>query len=45
MFELDESVEGLYADTRLVFARDLGIDMSVTKQPLEAPLEFPRGVR
>lgn len=45
VFELDESVEGLYADTRLVFARDLGIDMSVPKQPLGAPLEFPRGVR
>ena len=45
VFELDERAEGLYSDTRLVFARDLGIDMSVPKQPLDKPLAFPRGVR
>lgn len=45
VFELDERVEGLYAGTRLVFARELGIDLSVAKQPVDAPLEFPRGVR
>ncbi|WP_017977220.1 metallophosphoesterase family protein [Actinopolyspora halophila] len=37
VFTLDESTEGVLRDTRMVFARDFGIDMSPQDQPM-APL-------
>ncbi|SDP74415.1 Calcineurin-like phosphoesterase [Actinopolyspora xinjiangensis] len=35
VFELDESVEGMIGDTRMVFARDFGIDMTPNDQPID----------
>lgn len=35
VFTLDESAEGMIRDTRMVFARDMGIDMSPDDQPMD----------
>ena len=45
IFELNENSERVYDATRLVFAKDLGIDMAPAKQPIDAPLPFPEYVR
>jgi hypothetical protein len=34
VFELDENHPGIYKDTRLVFAKDLGIDLTANDQPI-----------
>lgn len=42
VFELDETVDGVYTgDTRLVYAKDLGIDMTPGVQRIEEPAAFP----
>lgn len=43
VFELDENAKDIWTGTRLVFARDLGVDMGLTKQPME-PLPLPKGM-
>ena len=45
VFELDERTKRVYTRTRLVFAKDLGIDMSPETQPIDRPERFPRYVR
>ncbi|MDO5499872.1 MAG: metallophosphoesterase [Propionibacteriaceae bacterium] len=45
VFELDERAEGVYTGTRLVFAKDLGIDMNPAPQKMERATDFPRYVR
>jgi 3',5'-cyclic AMP phosphodiesterase CpdA len=46
VFDLDERTESVYTgDTRIVWARDLGIDMDPEGQPLARPVEFPRYVK
>ncbi|WP_394282178.1 metallophosphoesterase family protein [Corynebacterium sp.] len=45
VFEMNENSERVYDATRLVFAKDLGIDMNPAKQPLEAPEAFPEYVK
>lgn len=43
VFELDEAADGVYTgDTRLVYAKDLGIDMTPGTQPIDEPTAFPR---
>lgn len=44
VFELDESDERVYKSTRLVFAKELGLDMNPKKQPLEKPADLPEYV-
>ncbi|MFY9634376.1 MAG: phosphoesterase, partial [Cellulosimicrobium cellulans] len=34
VFELDEGHPGIYKDTRLVFAKDFGIDLTANDQPI-----------
>ncbi|MET3719158.1 MULTISPECIES: hypothetical protein [unclassified Arthrobacter] len=34
VFELDENHAGIYKETRLVFAKDLGIDLAANDQPI-----------
>lgn len=41
VFELNENSERVYESTRVVFAKDLGIDMGIDKQPLDQPEAFP----
>lgn len=41
VFELNENSERVYESTRVVFAKDLGIDMGIDKQPLDQPDAFP----
>jgi Calcineurin-like phosphoesterase len=41
VFELDERADQVYAGTRTVFAKDLGIDMDPQAQPLDEPLPLP----
>ncbi|WP_369066755.1 metallophosphoesterase family protein [Kocuria carniphila] len=45
VFELNERTERVYTGTRLIFAKDLGIDMAPETQPLARPVRFPRYVR
>lgn len=45
VFELNENSERVYDSTRLIFAKDLGVDMNPQPQPLDAPAEFPESVR
>ncbi len=43
VFELSEDHPGIYKDTRLVFAKDLGIDLTANDQPIEPlPLTPPQ---
>lgn len=43
VFELNEDYPGIYKDTRLVFAKDLGIDLTANDQPIEPlPLTPPQ---
>lgn len=43
VFELNEDHPGIYKDTRLVFAKDLGIDLTANDQPIEPlPLTPPQ---
>ena len=44
VFELDEADERVYKSTRLVFAKELGLDMNPKKQPLEKPANLPEYV-
>ncbi len=44
IFDLNENSERVYESTRLVFAKDLGIDMNPIKQPLDQPAAFPEYV-
>ncbi|MEO6529811.1 MAG: metallophosphoesterase family protein [Specibacter sp.] len=44
VFELDENHPGIYKDTRLVFAKDFGIDLTANDQPIE-PLPLGPGQR
>ncbi|MGM9472554.1 metallophosphoesterase family protein [Pseudarthrobacter sp. YS3] len=37
VFELDENHPDIYKDTRLVFAKDLGIDLTANDQPIVPP--------
>ncbi|WP_026157032.1 metallophosphoesterase family protein [Corynebacterium capitovis] len=41
VFELNENSQRVYESTRLIFAKDLGIDMNPAKQPIDAPLPLP----
>ncbi|MFJ5105963.1 MULTISPECIES: metallophosphoesterase family protein [unclassified Glutamicibacter] len=41
VFELDENKNSVYAGTRTVFSKDLGIDMGTQGQPIEGPLPLP----
>lgn len=41
VFELDENKKSVYAGTRTVFAKDLGIDMGTQGQPIDGPLPLP----
>ncbi|MEE2523574.1 metallophosphoesterase family protein [Pseudarthrobacter sp. J75] len=44
VFELNEDHPGIYKDTRLVFAKALGIDLTANDQPIEPlPLTPPQG--
>ncbi|MDO4240811.1 metallophosphoesterase family protein [Micrococcus sp.] len=46
VFELDERNSSVYAGaTRVVWARDLGIDMDPQARPLDAPVPFPPYVK
>lgn len=45
VFELDESVATVYAGTRTVFAKDLGVDTTNGDQRLTAPVAFPSYVK
>lgn len=45
VFDLDENADGVYTGTRLVFAKDLGVDMNPAGQPIEEPEAFPDYVR
>ncbi len=42
VFELDENHPGVLKDTRVVFAKDYGIDVSPAGQPLEEPLPLAK---
>lgn len=44
IFDLNENSERVYESTRLVFAKELGVDMGTVKQPLDQPAEFPEYV-
>ncbi|WP_288831482.1 metallophosphoesterase family protein [uncultured Corynebacterium sp.] len=41
VFELNENSPRVYESTRLIFAKDLGVDMNPAKQPIDAPLPLP----
>ncbi|MDR7329127.1 metallophosphoesterase family protein [Corynebacterium guangdongense] len=41
VFDLDEGAEQIYTGTRLVFARDYGVDMNPAAQPIDAPEPVP----
>ncbi|WJY68248.1 metallophosphoesterase family protein [Corynebacterium auris] len=41
VFELNENSGRVYESTRLIFAKDLGLDMRPAKLPLDAPLPLP----
>ena len=46
VFDLDENAEGVYTgQTRLVWAKDLGIDMDPQPQPIDEPVAFPPYVK
>jgi Calcineurin-like phosphoesterase len=45
VFELNDRTERVYESTRLVFAKDLGLDMTPEPQKLDEPLDFPRYVK
>lgn len=46
VFDLDETADGVYTgDTRLVYAKDLGIDMTPGTQPIDEPTAFPRHLK
>jgi hypothetical protein len=42
VFELDEKQEGVYTGTRVLFAKDYGIDMDPQDQPIAEPLPLPQ---
>ncbi|WIM68240.1 metallophosphoesterase [Corynebacterium breve] len=44
VFELNENTDRVYESTRLVFAKDLGIDMNPEPQKIEQPEAFPEYV-
>lgn len=41
VFELNENAPRVYESTRLIFARELGVDMNPEKQPLKVPSQLP----
>ncbi len=43
VFELDENHPGIYKDTRLVFAKDFGIDLTANRQTTVPPLPINTG--
>lgn len=43
VFELDENHPGIYKDTRVVFAKDYGIDLTANRQSIAPPLPIPAG--
>lgn len=45
VFEFSAADERVYTGNRVVFARDLGIDMNPVKQPVDAPTPFPDYVK
>lgn len=45
VFELNENSKRVYDGTRLVFAKDLGLDMNPEPQKLDEPLAFPKYVK
>ncbi|WIM68238.1 metallophosphoesterase family protein [Corynebacterium breve] len=45
VFDLDANSSRVYQGTRLVLAKDLGLDMTPEKQPIAEPVEFPDYVR
>ena len=45
VFELNENSERVYESTRVVFAKDLGVDMNPKKQPVDSPAELPEYVK
>lgn len=45
VFELNENSERVYESTRVVFAKELGIDMNPKKQPVDQPAKLPEYVK
>ncbi|MBP3088353.1 phosphoesterase [Corynebacterium sp. sy017] len=45
VFELNENSDRIYETTRLIFAKDLGLDMQPAKQPIAQPAELPEYVK
>ena len=45
VFELNENSEKVYESTRLIFAKDLGVDMQPKKLPIEKPEALPEYVK
>lgn len=45
VFELNENSEKIYESTRLIFAKDLGLDMQPKKQPIAKPEALPKYVK
>lgn len=45
VFEFNANDAAVYTGTRTVFAKDLGVDMSIIRQELDAPAKFPDYVR
>ena len=45
VFELNENSEKIYESTRLIFAKDLGLDMQPKKQPIAKPEALPNYVK
>lgn len=41
VFELDENHPNIYKDTRVVFAKDFGIDLTADRQSITPPLPIP----
>ncbi|MHA2788234.1 metallophosphoesterase family protein [Corynebacterium sp. S7] len=45
VFELNENTERVYESTRLVFAKDLGLNMNPERQKIAEPYPFPNYVK
>lgn len=45
VFELNENSEKIYESTRLIFAKDMGVDMQLKKQPIAKPAALPSYVK
>ena len=45
VFEFSANAESVYTGTRVIFAKDIGIDMTPAKQPLKEPAALPEYVK